>query len=182
MLLAHGCRNRSQSCHGLACLCDNDFRARARHFIHQSGQVGYCLRPFTWSRGIRSIDDCGSRRQRHGADVVVASIGCSIHGSVGAGLSIVSHVEHYKRFALRHQYVERYRCHWKPVTVFPSADKSISTLAKVGATPGRPNERSKSISVILRAMCVIHRLSGWGVMPAMWTEREAMSLKKKRGL
>jgi hypothetical protein len=36
-----------------------------------------------------------------------------------------------------------------------------------------------SVSVILRAICVIHRLSGWGVMPAMWTEREAMSMKKR---
>jgi hypothetical protein len=25
----------------------------------------------------------------------------------------------------------------------------------------------------------IHRLSGWGVMPAMWTDREAMSMKSR---
>lgn len=29
----------------------------------------------------------------------------------------------------------------------------------------------------LRATCVIQRLSGWGVMPSMWSDREAMSMK-----
>jgi hypothetical protein len=31
----------------------------------------------------------------------------------------------------------------------------------------------------LRAICVIHRLSGWGVMPAIFTARLAMSMKNR---
>jgi hypothetical protein len=35
------------------------------------------------------------------------------------------------------------------------------------------------MSVRLRAICVIQRLSGCGVMPAMWTNREGMSTKNQ---
>jgi hypothetical protein len=34
--------------------------------------------------------------------------------------------------------------------------------------------------VTLRATCIIHELSGWGVMPAMWTEREVQHLAPER--
>jgi hypothetical protein len=35
-------------------------------------------------------------------------------------------------------------------------------------------------SVRLRAICIIHRLSGWGVMPAIFTARLAMSMRTGR--